>query len=71
MTFVTCLLGSPPRQAVEAGCPPFRQFSLQTRVAYISDTMEELKEAGTEYKEGLEVELPRQLHLEEMRVSLR
>ena len=28
-------------QAVEAGCPPFRQFSLQTRVQNISDTMEE------------------------------
>ena len=33
--------------------------------------MEELKEAGKEYKEGLEVELTRQLRLEEMRVSLR
>ena len=56
-------------QATDAGCPPFRQFSLQTRVANISDTMEELKEAGKEYKEGLEVELQRQLRLEEMRVS--
>merc|ERR1719345_29617 len=56
-------------QATDAGCPPFRQFSLQTRVANISDTMEELKEAGKEYKEGLEVELQRQLRLEEMRVD--
>ena len=38
-------------------------------MANISDTMEELKEAGKEYKEGLEVELQRQLRLEEMRVS--
>ena len=65
---LTCLL-TRPRQATDAGCPPFRQFSLQTRVANISDTMEELKEAGKEYKEGLEVELQRQLRLEEMRVS--
>jgi len=56
-------------QAVEAGCPPFRQFSLQSRVANIDETMVELQEAGAEYKEGLEVELQRQLRLEEMRVS--
>jgi len=56
-------------QAVEAGCPPFRQFSLQTRLQNIGDTMEELIEAGKAYKEGLEVELQRQLRLEEMRVE--
>ena len=46
-------------QAVEAGCPPFRQFSLQSRVANIDETMVELQEAGAEYKEGLEVRLLR------------
>ena len=31
--------------------------------------MDGLKEAGVDYKEGLEVELQRQLRLEEMRVN--
>jgi actinin alpha len=57
------------QQAVEAGCPPFRQFSLQNRVVNITDSMEGLREAGGEYKEGLEVELQRQLRLEQMRVN--
>ena len=56
-------------KAIEAGCPPFRQFSLQNRVVNIKDSMEVLVEAGDEYKEGLEVELQRQLRLEEMRVN--
>jgi actinin alpha len=56
-------------KAVEAGCPPFRQFSLQNRVVNIKEQMDGLKEAGAEYKEGLEVELQRQLRLEEMRVN--
>jgi len=57
------------QQAIEAGCPPFRQFSLQNRVVNIKDSMDELKEAGDTYKEGLEVEYQRQLRLEEMRVN--
>jgi actinin alpha len=56
-------------KAVEAGCPPFRQFSLQNRVVNIKEMMDDLKEAGAAYKEGLEVELQRQLRLEEMRVN--
>jgi len=56
-------------KAIDAGCPPFRQFSLQNRVVNIKDSLDVLKEAGDEYKEGLEVELQRQLRLEEMRVN--